>query len=67
MDRDVLVKHAYGNVYDAFWDNGWLNWTRFLFKKGEVVYIKGQYINKNDTTKLQGIVRKMTMPVDHAA
>lgn len=49
QERSVLVKHAYNRVYDAFWGNGWMNWTRFLVKKGtEVLFIKGTPIDKDD-------------------
>lgn len=59
LSRDVLVKHAYGNVYDAFWDSGWKNWTRFLYRRGEVLYIKGQFVNKQELAQLKTIVQKM--------
>ena len=47
------IKHAYGRVYDAFWDNGWENWTRFLVADGKVRYIKGVKITKDQQKFLE--------------
>ena len=60
MSKSVYVKHAYERVYDAFWDQGWLNWTRFLFKKGEVIYIKGKTIDADETKILKQTVIDLT-------
>jgi hypothetical protein len=59
MDKhaEVYVKHVDGRMYDAFWGEGWENWTRFLVKKGEVIYIKGQPINTKDKALLAGVVK----------
>jgi len=46
--KSVFVKHAYGDVYDAFWESGWTHWTRFLWRKKEVTYIKGRTITQSD-------------------
>jgi len=58
--KSVFVKHAYGDVYDAFWDSGWTHWTRFLFRKNEVTYIKGRTITTGDKALL-----KQAIPQDH--
>ncbi len=54
---DVLVKHAYGAVYDAFWGNGWKSWTRFLFRNGQVTYIKGKAIDGVEKEALTILVK----------
>jgi hypothetical protein len=48
---DVHVLFVHGRVYDAFWGSGWENWTRFLIKGKEVIYIKGQKIT-NEQKKI---------------
>lgn len=48
MPKSVYVKFVGGRVYDAFWGQGWEHWTRFLVKKGEAIYIKGQEITNDD-------------------
>lgn len=53
------VKHVSGRVYDAFWDTGWENWTRFLVKGKEVIYIKGQKISNDQKKALLQIVEVM--------
>lgn len=54
--KSVYVKHAYGDVYDAFWDSGWTHWTRFLFRKNEVTYIKGRTITSSDKSLLKVVL-----------
>jgi hypothetical protein len=55
--QDVLVKHVYGRVFDAFWGSGWNAWTRFLIKNGKAQYIKGKSINKEDAAQLEAAVQ----------
>lgn len=28
-------------IYDVFLDEGWTNWSRYLLKKGKLIYISG--------------------------
>lgn len=53
----VYVVHARGRVYDAFWDYGWENHTRFLIKKGQVIWMKGQELSKEDEAKLLAAIK----------
>lgn len=56
--KQVSIKRVQGNVYDAFWEEGWLHWTRFLWKKGEVTYLKGKTIASADKEQLTDLMRK---------
>lgn len=29
-------------IYDVFTGEGWLDWTRFLFQHGKLVYLQGE-------------------------
>jgi hypothetical protein len=55
--HDVLVKYAYGDkVYDAFWGSGWKSWTRFLYRGGKVIYIKGKAVDAAELAILTNVV-----------
>lgn len=28
-------------IYDVFLDEGWTNWSRYLFKKGKLIHLDG--------------------------
>lgn len=60
----VEVKPVAGRVYDAFFDDGWTNWTRFLVKNGSVIKIKGRDLSDEDKADCLVLVNAINNPTE---
>lgn len=49
-----VYKHKHSPLIDVFTGEGWLNWGRYLFKQGRLIFVAGQKLDRptfNDLTQ----------------